>query len=441
VKTLFLEDAGDGVNAKLRVEKKKNLSICRVCGANEVEGFLSFGKLPMGNAFLRKDQLVSEPTFDLDLGFCPNCKLVQQINPAPLDVIQSVYRNYAYVPYGITLESHYAALGKAISDELDLKEGSFALDIGSNDGILLKSIKRNKGSRVLGVEPAVRISEMARQSGVPTITAFFTSEVATRIGQEHGQADVITATQVLQHIPNVKEFLENIVRILKPNGVLVIESRYFADTIVKTTFDTVYHEMIYFFTLESLVNLLVSVGMTVYKAEHVDIYGGSLRIFSRRQSVPPELSAPDRGYGDLLVLERDTLHLNRLSAYLDFARRVRLLRTELQSLVNTIKESGNKIAGYGAPSTGTTLLSFCGIGKEQIEYIVDDNPLKQGLLTPGTHIPIVPSSQLVTQPPDYLLIIAWRLASEIIPKVKPLIGRGKKAIIPLPQPTVVNLHE
>jgi SAM-dependent methyltransferase len=412
------------------------MTSCKACKTGKVQEFLSFGKLPMGNAFLRSDQIKGEPTFSLDLGFCISCKLVQQISPAPLSVIQSVYKNYAYVPFGNTLESHYAALGKTVAEELDLRKDSFALDIGSNDGILLKNIQRVRACKILGIEPAERISEMARQSGVPTITAFFTPEVASKVAKEYGKADVVTVTQVLQHIPDVMQFLEDAVGLLKPSGSIVIEGRYFGDTVAKTSFDTVYHEMLYFFTLESLESLLETVGMRVYRAEPVDIYGGSLRVYAKRKDALGGAPA-DGSYHKLLTIERRQ-NLDKLSAYQDFAKKVYILRDGLRKLVLDIKKSGNTIAGYGAPSTGTTLLAFCGIGKQQLEYIVDDNPLKQGLLTPGTHVSIVASSRLAKEPPDYLMIIAWRLASEIIPKVKPLMDGGK-AIIPLPEPKVIDL--
>jgi ubiquinone/menaquinone biosynthesis C-methylase UbiE len=414
----------------------REVSGCTACGGDTVEQFFSFGELPMGNAFLREDQMGAERTFSLDMGFCETCKLVQQINPAPREVIQSVYKNYAYVPFGNTLESHYAGLGKAIANELDLTSESFALDIGSNDGILLRSIKLSKGCRILGVEPAVRISEMARQSGVPTITGFFTPGMASTIAKEHGLADVITVTQVLQHVTDLVQFLKDAIKLLKQNGCLVVEGRYFGETIKKVSFDTVYHEMLYFFTLESLCNLLKMLGMDVFKAEQVDIYGGSLRVYARRAS-DSRTNPLDRSVKDLLELERRIMRLDRFSTYADFAKKVYLLRDELHDLLSEIKKSGKTIAGYGAPSTGTTLLSFCRLGKDVIDYVVDDSPLKQGLFTPGTHILIVPSSQLTKQPPDYLLIIAWRLANEITAKVKPLMPKGR-IIIPLPLPRIVE---
>jgi len=414
------------------------LSVCKACGEDKVEQFFSFGKLPMGNAFLRKDQMKAEPTFSLDLGFCDECKLVQQINPAPQEVIQSVYKNYAYVPFGNTLETHYAGLGRAIAEELDLTKDSFVLDIGSNDGILLRSIKQSKGCKILGVEPAVRISEMARQAGVPTLTGFFTPETASAIADEHGRADVVTVTQVLQHVTDLVQFLKDAIRVLKPGGCLVIEGRYFGETIKKVSFDTVYHEMLYFFTLESLGNLLRRLGMVVFKAEQIDIYGGSLRVYARK-AAPKGGAKVDGSVKDILGMERGSLKLDRMSTYEDFAKQVYLLRDELYKLVGDIKKSGKTIAGYGAPSTGTTLLSFCGLGGGMIDYVVDDSPLKQGLYTPGTHIPIVPSSQLTKQPPDYLLVIAWRLAKEITAKVKPLLPNAN-IIIPLPSPRIIPVE-
>ena len=413
------------------------MSRCRACQANQVFRFFSFGKLRMGNAFLREIQVAIDPRFRLDLGFCQNCKLVQQINPAPPEVIESVYRNYAYIPFGNTLADHYSELGQSIVKRLGLRESSFALDIGSNDGILLKSIHEESSCKILGIEPATRISEAARKAGVPTINEFFTSKVASLVAKEHGLADVVTITQVLQHIPRVTQFLDSAVKLLKPDGSVVIEGRYFGATLEKASFDTVYHEMIYFFTLESLSNLLKLVGMQICRAEQSDVYGGSLRIFARRKTDIPGRRLDD-SYQRMITRERMVLHIDKLSTYEDFAQRVFLVRAKVQNLLNKIKKSGKTIAGYGAPSTGTTLLNFCGLGKEHIEYVVDDNPLKQGLLMPGTHLRIVPASYLVRRPPDYVLIVAWRLAPEIVAKITPLLP-GRRAIIPLPKPRIVRL--
>ena len=214
----------------------------------------------------------------------------------------------------------------------------------------------------------------------------------------------------------------------------MVEGRYFADTLKKFSFDTVYHEMLYFFTLTSLANFFRTIGMEIFRAELVDVYGGSLRVYAKskeNRDIPIHESV-----SRILSIERD-LGLEKLETYSTFAKKVFELRDELHTLILKLSAKG-RIAGYGAPSTGTTLLNFCKIGKDQVEYIVDDSPLKQGLLTPGTHIPIVDSTALIQRPPDYLLIIAWRMRNEILAKIKELQKGVMSIIIPLPELEIIN---
>ena len=400
-------------------------STCKACRSSDVRRFLSFGKLPLGNAFLKPDQVKTEKKFDLDLGFCPNCSLVQQTSPPPTSSLASVYENYRYVPVGGSLRSNLSTLSQAIFDQFNLNSESFFLDIGSNDGALLSGVKDK--CRILGIEPAIEISELARRAGVETLTGFFTDDLAKRIVSERGHADVVTTTQVLQHIPDLEGFVKNVRLLLKPGGIFVVEGRYFADTVRKFSFDTVYHEMLYFFTLSSLSKFLERIGLEVFRAELVDVYGGSLRVYAKskeNKSIPIGESVPK-----ILGMESD-LGLEKFETYLTFAKKVFEIRDELNDLIVKLSAKG-KIAGYGAPSTGTTLLNFCKIGRNRLEYIVDDSPLKQGLLTPGVHIPIVDSTALIERPPDYLLVVAWRMRNEILPKVKDQQRRGMSVIIQL----------
>ena len=405
---------------------------CRSCSSENVRLFLSFGKLPLGNAFLRADETKNEQLFDLDLGFCGDCSLVQQITPPPQTNLARVYENYRYVPVGGSLRNNLASLSRKIVDDFNLDANSFFVDIGSNDGALLSGVKTQ--CKILGIEPAIEISELARKSGIDTITGFFTHDLAEKVLSERGNADVVTSTQVLQHIPDLQQFMHDVHLLLKPNGILVVEGRYFADSVSKLSFDTVYHEMLTFFTLTSLTGLLRRHGMEPFKAELVDVYGGSLRVYAKKkenEGIPIDDSVPN-----IIQTERK-LGLDRFETYQIFAKKVFELRNELHSLIGKLASQG-KIAGYGAPSTGTTLLSFCKIGKDYLEYIVDDSPLKQGLLTPGTHIPIVDSSVLERRPPDFLLLIAWRLKNEILPKVKDLHGQRMSVIIPLPKVEIIH---
>ena len=405
---------------------------CRACESENMTLFLSFGKLPLGNAFLTASETKSEQLFDLDIGFCDECSLVQQINPPPPANLARVYQNYRYVPVGTSLRNNLATLSRKIVDDFNFDTNSFFVDIGSNDGALLSGVKTR--CKILGIEPAVEISELARKAGVNTITGFFTHDLAERVVAEHGHADVITSTQVLQHIRDLQQFMDDVRLLLKPNGIFVVEGRYFADSVSKLSFDTVYHEMLALFTLTSLTGLLRKHGMEPFRAELVDVYGGSLRVYAKKKQngdIPL-----DESVSNITQAERN-LGLDRLETYQIFAKKVFELRDELHDLIVKLSSRG-KIAGYGAPSTGTTLLSFCKIGKDYLEYIVDDSPLKQGLLTPGTHIPIVDSTVLERRPPDFLLLIAWRLKNEILPKVKELHEKGMSVIIPLPKVEVIR---
>jgi len=387
--------------------------------------------MPLGNAFVKPTDFEKEKRFPLKLGFCESCFMVQQIEPPPLESLRSDYENYAYVPFGTTLENHYKATGLNLAESLSLRKGSFVLDIGSNSGILLQSIRQASGAKILGVEPAIRISQMARDSGVPTITDFFKPEVVAQIIRLHGRADLVTVTQVLQHIPNIEAFLDDIRAVMKLDGTLVIEGRYFAETVKKRSWDTIYHEMIWFFTLHSLIILLLAHGFHVFKAEKNEIYGGSLRLYASNSFRVQEESVTR------ILEEEKSIGLAGIMAYKDFATDTLRLRDELSELVMALRKDGKRIAGYGAPSTSTTLLNFCRLTSNEIMFIVDDNQLKQEKFTPGSHIPIVNSNVLSVNSPDYLLILAWRLSSEIITKLESQRAKGTKLIMPLPKIEVV----
>jgi hypothetical protein len=271
------------------------------------------------------------------------------------------------------------------------------------------------------------------------LTAFFTSKVSEEIVDAHGHADVVICTQVLQHIPDLLQFLKDVVFLLKPDGVFVIEGRYFADTLRQNSFDTIYHEMLWFFTLTSLTKLLERVGMEVFEAEKVDIYGGSLRVYCRKKSATPlitkaahtmPVSTANESVHQL-ILEESRLGIESQLVYMDFGLRAYKIREVLHGLIVGIKRDGDQIAAYGAPSTSATLLNFCGIGKAEISYVVDDNTLKQGKYTPGSHILIVPPTELEKHTPAFLLILAWRLQDDILPKVERYRKLGMSLIIPL----------
>lgn len=412
---------------------------CRVCGgASGVRPFLSLGDLPLGNAFIPPSEIAAEQVFPLTMGVCTDCWLIQIVAPAPAEATNRVYRSYSYVPTGATLARHYAALAEDIVRFARPAANGAFLDIGSNDGLLLRSIRAQRpAARIEGVEPSARIAEIARAQGVPTLDGFFDAKAIERVQAELGPVDVASATQVLQHVRDPRALLALVRRILRPDGVLVLEGRaYFPDVLAKVSFDTFYHELLYCFTLHSLERLLGGAGFSVFRASRSDAYGGSLRVFAQLHETGTRPEDPSVATVRAAEVESG---VTRLETYRAFALAVEGVRSRLRATVAEVTTRGASIAGYGAPSTGTTLLSYCQLDHNTVQYIVDDNPLKQGLVTPGTHVPIRDSTALTERPPDYVLLIAWRLREEILARLAPLRGgRIKGVIVPLPTPELVS---
>lgn len=413
---------------------------CRVC-STEISSFASFGKMPLGNAFVTPDGFSDEQRFDLKLAFCPNCTLVQQMSPPPKESLERDYTNYRYVPVGPKLRGNLEALGRDIVSRFKINPRSLVVDIGSNDGTLLAAVRaasRNEDGeecRVLGIEPATEISHIARQQGVETISEFFSHPVAERIITRYGLADVVVMTQTLQHLEDPMKVMSDISHMLKPNGILVVEGRYWADILALATFDAIYPEMIYCYTLHSLTHLADEVMMTPFHAERVDVYGGSLRVYIRKVMNPEmrtQITVPN------VMREEATLGVSAIDKHHIFAERVKTITRAIAFATSNYKgHLKKKVAGYGAPSTSTTLLMTTGLNSDYIDYIVDDNPMKQGLYTPGSHIPIFAPAKLETYTPDLLVLLAWRLKDEILPKVKKYMDKGMKVLIPLPEVQVI----
>ncbi|MGA8711064.1 MAG: class I SAM-dependent methyltransferase [Thermoplasmata archaeon] len=412
---------------------------CRGCGTeNSNRRFLSLGLLPLGNAFIPAAEIPEEERFPLDMGFCDRCFLVQVMDPAPLSSLERVYRRYSYVPTGSTLAAHYRDLANDILTVVHPGRDALFVDIGSNDGLLLSDIRRQGPQvRIVGVEPSDQISEIATKRGVPTIHGFFDPKAAEELRAKFGLADVVSATQVFQHLREPGDFLRSVHGLLRPDGVLTLEGRaYFPDVAEKVSFDTFYHELLFCFTLRSLQELLQRADFTIFHAQRSTVYGGSLRVYAQKtggpRAVQPSVPA--------LLSAEDSAGLGEFETYRSFGQKVEGVGRELEREVHRLREGGKRVAGYGAPSTGNTLLNYCHIGPEVLEYIVDDNPLKQGLVTPGTHVPITDSQALEERPPEYVLLIAWRLRDEILQKLRPLKARGLNGVIvPLPKPEVIPL--
>jgi SAM-dependent methyltransferase len=325
------------------------------------------------------------------------------------------------------LGEHFDGMATNLRDALGLGATSLVVDIGSNDGLLLSRFREAGIGRIRGVEPAANLVAMARENQVPTINGFFGKDVVEEILAEDGQADLITATNVFAHVDDIQGLTENVKRLLNPGGALVIEVPYLPVMLRSGTFDLVYHEHLSYFSVAPLVTFFETMGMEVFRVDDVQSHGGSIRVSVQGQ---------DGGHA---VDQSVTAHLNDESdlgsaaVYSDFGSRVSKVVGEFAAELKDLKSQGFRLAGYAAPAKASTLLGFAEIGGDVLDYIVDDNPLKQGRYVPGTGIPIVSSSTLAEQPPDYLVILAWNLADIIEKKINEDGERGIKFITPFGQ--------
>ncbi len=404
---------------------------CRICSNQNLKKFLSLGTTPLANSFLTKEQLKEkEKKFPLELCFCGKCKFVQLTYIVPSE---DMFSNYVYLSSTTrTFQLHFARMAEEITRDFKLDKNSLAVDIGSNDGILLKEFKKF-GVKVIGVEPAANVAKIAEQAGIETINGFFSKKVVMEIIKRKGKADVVTATNVFAHIDDIDSVIKNVKGLLKRDGTYVIEIQYFVDTLEQMTFDNIYHEHMSYYTLTSLDFFFKKHGMEIIKVKKVPTHGGSLRVFVQRKEGNNKI---DGSVKQILEYEKK-FGVDDFDTYKKFADNVYNIKNRLVDYIRKIKKENKKIAAYGAPAKGNTLLNFCGIGKNEIEYIVEDNQLKQGMYSPGTHIPVVHPKALDIKKPDYILILAWNFADEILEKTKKYGDKGVKFIVPLPEPRIV----
>lgn len=407
-------------------------SCCRVCQDTALEKVWSLGMQPLANAFLRKEELESEELFlPLDVYFCHSCFLLQLCDVVPPEIL---FRDYVYASStSQSFVAHFESFANSVIQQFQLKPDSLVIDIGSNDGILLRPFK-SLGIQVLGVEPAKNIANIAIQNGVDTITDFFNPDLAQKVVRERGGADIITATNVFAHVNNLQEFVEASKVLLKDDGVLIIEVPYLVDLIEKRLWDTVYHEHLSYFSVQPLTMLFNRNDMRIIEVQRKATHGGSLRVFITKRTTDTEV---DESVGELLKGE-ETLGLHSKTTFTHFSDSIRANKLQLVQLLKQIKSQGKRIAGYGAPAKGNTLLNYCGIGLETLDFIVDDSVLKQGLYTPGTHIPVVSLRRLYEDRPDYVLILAWNFAASIINNLSDFRKGGGRFIIPVPQAHIVS---
>jgi len=400
--------------------------MCIICHRDTLEPFLDLGKTALANKFLTQEELSgSEPKYRLRAGFCKTCHHVQLMERIPP---KAMFEDYLYISSASdTLKAHLYKLSDAIVNRYHLDEKNRVMDIGCNDGTLLRGFKRH-GVRTLGIDPAKNLEELITGSGIAHYTGFFDSKTARQIVSKWGQASVITATNTFPHIQDLQDFLTGIKVSLAPGGTLVMEMHYFVDILDQLAFDTFYHEHISYWSLGPMVELFERMGLEIVDAERLPIHHGQLRVFIQNKgevSVQPSVK-------EILKLEHSRA-LDRYETYKKFSDRVKKIKEDLKRKIKNLKGQGKRIVGYGAPAKGNTLLSFLELGPNTIDYIVDRSSLKQGRYTPGMHIPVVAPERLLLDQPDYVLLLAWNFADEILCQQAEYRKRGGKFIVPLPK--------
>jgi len=406
---------------------------CRICCGNNLMRFLDLGFTPLADAFLTASQL-GEPEiyYPLDVYLCDDCSLVQLGYVVPPEIL--FQRDYPYVSSTTqTGRDHFHSFAIDAFSRFDIQPDDLVVDIGSNVGVLLQGFKNRGVKNVLGIEPAANICQIARNNGIDTINEFFSEKVADKIAGTRKTAKIVTGTNVIAHIDNHHALARAVKKLLAPKGVFIFEAPYFVNLLANLEYDTIYHEHLSYLSVKPLKHLFDSFGMEIFDALEVSIHGGSLRYFVADKGDYPVADNVSR----LLRLESEgkTYDTKTLS---EFARMVQKNREELTWLLHSLKKAGKRIAGVSAPAKGMTLLNYCKIGTETLDFITEKASLKIGKFTPGIHIPVLPDSELTKQKPDYALLLAWNFADEIMKNMEDYHRAGGKFIIPIPKPAIIE---
>ncbi|MFC5469721.1 methyltransferase domain-containing protein [Cohnella suwonensis] len=406
---------------------------CRFCGTHLKYTFADLGMSPLSNSYLRPDQLMEREIFyPLHAYVCEGCLLVQLDE---FEAPEQIFSDYAYFSsYAATWLRHVQQYADMVTTRFDIHASSQVVEIASNDGYLLQYFKQ-KGTPVLGIEPAANVAKIAIEKGIPTAIEFFGKSTANKIITEYQlQADLLIANNVLAHVPDLLDFVAGMKLLLKPGGVITVEFPYLLELIKNNQFDTIYHEHFSYFSLMTVQKIFASQGLTIFDVDELSTHGGSLRVYARHGEDSGKLV---HSRVNNLLLNEETMGLTELALYRKFNDQVKETKWKILNFLISARREGKTIAGYGAPAKGNTLLNFCGIRTDFMDYTVDRSPYKQGLYLPGTHIPIEHPEKIRETKPDYLLILPWNLQEEVMEQMSYIREWGGKFVIPIPEVKVI----
>lgn len=405
---------------------------CRLCGSKHLELALPIAASPIADAYVPRERLnEKQDLYPLDLYLCTACGHVQNIDVVNPEIL---FRDYIYVTSSsMGLVEHYRRYADDVVSQFSVKPGALALEIGSNDGSLLNFFKA-KGLKVLGVDPARRIAEEATARGVPTLPEFFGSKLAESLRKEHGPATIVAANNVFAHADNLADIVQGIHTMLADDGVFIFEVSYLPDIVDRFLFDTVYHEHVSYHSIIPLAKFFEKLGMQLFDVQRISSKGGSIRGFAQRaaQGRHPVTSRVTE-----LIAEENRRGFNQSAIYHAYDAAISARKAAVAKVVDEARARGKTVAGYGASTTVTTLMWHFDLA-QKLDFLVDDNPLKHGLFAPKCHLPVLPSEELYTRRPDYVLILAWNFAEPIMKRHQRYIAEGGTFVIPLPELKVVS---
>jgi hypothetical protein len=405
---------------------------CRFCGSGLRRTLVDLGMSPLCESFLREDQLREmEPFYPLHVFVCERCYLVQlEAFVAP----EEIFTEYAYFSsYSASWVEHARLYVKSIRERLDLGPTDLVVELASNDGYLLQHFV-GTGIPMLGIEPAANVAEDAEKRGVPTLVEFFGREAGARLAEEECRASLIVGNNVLAQVPDLNDFLGGVKILLRDNGTATFEFPHLLRLLAEVQYDTIYHEHFSYFSLATLAEILSAHGLETYDAEELTTHGGSLRVYVQHAGGPHPIAG---ALGALLVRE-EAEGLRSPERYERFTEDVKASKRALLELLIALRDEGRHVVGYGAPGKANTLLNYCGIRTDLLDYTVDRNPYKHGRFTPGAHIPIHPVEMISETRPDYIVVLPWNLVDEISTQLDYVRQWGAKLIVPIPTATILG---